>query len=82
MNSESQLLLKQKREEEGGGLFTHLHDITVLSTRCRKREHTDKGHPILLGSMQLQSVCLSNIPVVGAITACKNEGGVAIKARQ
>lgn len=64
-----------EREQRGEGHLveiTHLHYITVLSARSREREHTHEGHTILLGSMQLQGVCLSNVAIIGAITACKN----------
>jgi len=50
---------------------THLHHIAVLATCRREGEHTHKGHAILLGAVQLQGVGLSDVPVVGAITACK-----------
>lgn len=51
----------------------HLYYIAVLSARCREREHTDKGHTILFGPMQLQGVGLSNVSIVCAITACKKK---------
>jgi len=50
---------------------THLHHIAVLATCRCEGEHTHKGHAILLGAVQLQGVGLSDVPVVGAITACK-----------
>lgn len=51
----------------------HLYYIAVLSARCRERKHTDKGHTILFGPMQLQGVSLSNVSIVGAITTWKTK---------